>query len=282
MMYRYIDSIRSLMAKVNLVHYRLSYSELRMRSIGKKLKEILRGMGIEVVGFAPVSGWDTDPLVSSRVAPVSRPRSIMKNARSVIVIGIPISPATLGTAPSIAYSEAYKVINTMLDQSSQRVTMELMALGYDAMPIPRDGYHGLDGLRESPAAFFSHRHAAYLAGLGTFGENNMLLSAEYGPGIRYTSILTDAELPYDYPLCSEVCIHCGLCVRTCPEGALTRGSYPDNITDKSKCIERSAELNHKGVSPCGMCIAVCPIGKTYNGIYQTAEALERIRSYQRK
>ena len=252
-----------------------------MRSVGKKLKEVLRGMGIEVVGFAPVSAWDTDPLVSSRIEPVSRPKSIMKNARSVIVIGIPISPATLSTAPSIAYAEAYKVINTMLDQTSQRVAMELMALGYDAMPIPRDGYHGLDGLRESASAFFSHRHAAYLAGLGTFGENNMLISAEYGPGIRYTSILTDAELPYGYPLGSEVCIHCGQCVRACPKGALTRGLYPENITDKDKCIDRSAELNEKGISPCGLCISVCPIGKTYNGTYQTPEALERIRSYQR-
>ena len=181
------------MAKVNLVHYRLSYCELRMRSIGKKLKEILRGMGIEVVGFAPVSGWDTDPLVSSRVAPVSRPRSIMKNARSVIVIGIPISPATLGTAPSIAYSEAYKVINTMLDQSSQRVAMELMALGYDAMPIPRDGYHGLDGLRESPNAFFSHRHAAYLAGLAVdFFHGREELKNKLGAGEIYRPAIDEA------------------------------------------------------------------------------------------
>ena len=261
--------------------YPCSDGYMKSESIGSKLKGMLRDMGIGVVGYAPVSAWDTDPLVSGRIDPVSRPASIMRNARSVIVIGIPISAATIDTAPSIAYAEAYKVINAMLDQATQRIAMELLALGHDAMPIPRDGYHGIDGLRESPSAFFSHRHAAYLAGLGTFGENNMLLSAEYGSLIRYSSVLTDVILPYDYPLNAEVCIHCGNCVRACPAGALTRGVYPENITDKSKCIDRSDELRVHGISPCGMCIAACPIGRPHSMKYQTPEALEKIRSYRR-
>ena len=254
---------------------------MRAGSVDKKLKEVLGNLGIEVVGYAPVSSWDNDPLVSDRVAPVSRPSSIMKNARSVIVIGIPVPEATIDTAPSIAYAEAYKVINTMLDQATQRIAMELMIMGFDAMPIPRDGYHGLKGLRESPTAFFSHRHAAYLAGLGTFGENNLLLSPEYGPMIRYSSVITSAVLPYDYPLAAEVCIHCGMCVRNCPVGALSRGEYPENITDKSKCIDRSADLAAEGISPCGLCIAVCPIGRALNKKHQSDEALELIRSYRK-
>lgn len=254
---------------------------MRPDSVSNKLKDLFADLGIKVFGFAPVSAWDNDPLVSERIPVVSRPASIMRNARSVIVIGIPVSPVTLDTAPSIAYAEAYKVINTMLDQYTQRIAMELMANDHDAMPIPRDGYHGIDGLRESPTAFFSHRHAAYLAGLGTFGENNLLLSAEYGPYIRYSTVLTSAVLPYDYPLNSEVCIHCGNCVRACPMEALRRGVYPDNITDKSKCIDRSGELRARGTSPCGLCIAACPIGRTYSKKYQTDEALDMIRSYQK-
>lgn len=250
-------------------------------SVGAKLKEMLKNIGIEVVGYAPVSAWDTDPLVSDRISQVSRPSSIMRNARSVVVIGIPVSPAVVDTAPSLAYAEAYRIVNTMLDQATQRIAMELMSLGHDAMPIPRDGYHGIGGLRESPTSFFSHRHAAYLAGLGTFGENNLLLNPRYGPMIRYSSVITSAVLPYDYPLGAEVCIHCGSCVRACPMDALSRGEYPDNISDKERCIDRSEELAKQGIAPCGMCMAACPIGKNYSGKYQTEGALELIRSYRK-
>ena len=254
---------------------------MKQGSVVNGLKETLDNLGIDVVGFAPVTSWDTDPLVYDRIPTESRPQSIMRNARSVVVIGIPVSAATIDTAPSIAYTEAYKVINTMLDQATQRIAMKLMSLGFDAMPIPRDGYHGVNGLRESPTAFFSHRHAAYLAGLGTFGENNLLLNPKYGPMIRYSSVITSATLPYDYPLAAEVCIHCGMCVRRCPVGALSRGEYPDNIADKTKCIDRSAELATEGISPCGLCIAACPIGRTYSKKYQTDKALESIRSYRK-
>lgn len=251
-------------------------------SVDEILRGLFVGLGIRVFGYASVSSWGTDPIVSRRVALASRPSSIMKAARSVIVIGIPISPVTIDTAPSIAYAEAYRTVNLMLDQATQRITMELLAHGYDAMPVPRDGYQGLEGLRESPTAFFSHRHAAYLAGLGTFGENNLLLNPEYGPYIRYSSVITSAPLPAGCPMNAEVCIHCGNCSISCPAGALTRGTYPDNITDKTKCIDRSAELRSRGISPCGQCISSCPIGRGHGRHSQRPESLELIRSYQKR
>lgn len=247
----------------------------------EKIKGLCYASGTDIVGIASPVSWETDPLVSERVPPPSRPASILVPARSVIVVGIPVPPAVLETAPSIAYSETYKVVNTMLDQMTQKMTMELMRLGYEAMPVPRDGYQGIEGLRRSPSAFFSHRHAAYLAGLGTFGDNNMLLNPRYGPRVRYSTVITSADLVYDSPLEGDLCTHCGRCVRSCPADALTGDPYPVSITKKDRCVSRSESLRRRGISPCGMCISSCPIGRTFDGRYQTDDALESIRSYEK-
>ena len=246
--------------------------------LADELRGIARSMGIVDIGFASSDLWDSDPQVSSRIGPASRPSQIMKDCRSAIVLGVPIPHATLLTAPSIAYNQMYKNVNSMLDMAAQRVSMELMIRGFNAMPIPRDGYHGIKGLRETASAFFSHRHAAYLCGLGTFGVNNVIITPRNGPRIRWVTVLTDAELPSGRPLEKEVCIHCNRCVEICPQKALSPGRYPENITDKERCIDRSEMLAMKGISPCGLCIAVCPVGSNLSK-GPTDDAKRIIQSY---
>ena len=130
------------------------------------------------------------------------------------------------------------------------------------MPVPRDGYGSIRVLLERPVAFFSHRHAAYLAGLGSFGVNNVLLTAAFGPRVRFASILTAAELPPDPVFEEDLCTRCMRCVEECPAGALEPGDYPASLTDKRACAERAADLFGRHVSPCGRCIAVCPSVRT--------------------
>ena len=116
-------------------------------------------------------------------------------------------------------------------------------------------------LRKNPVAFFSHRHAALLAGLGTFGVNNTLLTPEYGPRVRFGSVITAADLPPDPLLAENLCTRCMLCVRACPAGALDERDYPEGLTDKAACAANSAELARHHISPCGICIKVCPVGE---------------------
>ena len=254
-----------------------------MADLKREITDIARRLGIVDIGFADVALWDTDPIVSGRIAQKNRPASVMQGSRTAIVLGIPIPYSTLLTAPSIAYNHMYKNINAMLDMAAQRVSMELMAMGYQAMPVPRDGYHGIQGLRDVPAAFFSHRHAAYLAGMGTFGVNNIIITPRNGPRIRWVTVLTDAVIEGDGPLEEEVCIHCNRCVKACPQNALRPGRYPECITDKERCIDRSEILAKQGISPCGLCIAACPVGLP-KGIVTgpTDEAKDEIRSYVKK
>ncbi|MDD1673287.1 MAG: epoxyqueuosine reductase [Methanomicrobiales archaeon] len=224
------------------------------------LEEQCRQMGIPLMGIAGVDRWE-DTTLAAGIPPEFYPQSIYPDVRSVIVIGLPVQLPVLETSPSIWYRELYNTVNLLLDQYTYRLSLFLTEQGFPSVSVPRDGYGGLEALKKNPVTFFSHRHAAYLAGLGTFGINNMLLTSQYGPRVRFGSIFTEADLPSNPLLNDELCTGCLQCVRCCPAHALGEGGYPEVLTDKEACLLYSAELNRQGISPCGICIRVCPVGE---------------------
>jgi epoxyqueuosine reductase QueG len=217
-------------------------------------------LDVPLVGIAPVDRWDEEPF-RPWVPQEFRPRGIYPEARSVIVIGMPVELPALETGPSIFYHETYNTLNRLLDDSAYRIATMLGEMGHPSIFVPRDGYGGLDVLRDRPVAFFSHRHAAYLAGLGTFGVNNMLLTPKYGPRVRFTSILTTADLPPDDIMQEDLCTRCMRCAHACPAHAIEEGEYPRTLTIKDRCTEHNIGLASRYISPCGICIKVCPIGE---------------------
>ncbi|MCE8422687.1 MAG: epoxyqueuosine reductase [Candidatus Methanoperedens sp.] len=232
-------------------------------------KELLRkckDLGIPLVGMAPVKLWRSPPDdLPNKLFPWIPekfwPQSIYPEARTVIVIGLPVPLPIVETAPSIYYHELYKTVNSMLDQRAYEIANFLTEKDHPSIYLPRDGYGDVKILIEKPFAFFSHKHAAYLAGMGSFGQNNVLLTPEYGPRVRFTSIFTEAEIKPDMKKCKDLCIRCLLCVKNCPVNAIPeKGDFPPPV-DKRLCAERSTKLRDEYRSPCGICIKVCPVGK---------------------
>lgn len=88
------------------------------------------------------------------------------------------------------------------------------------------------------ASKWSHRHAAYLAGLGTFGLSEGLIT-EKGKAVRITSLiletpLTPSERPYSTH--QEWCLYfqdgsCGVCMKRCPAGAITAEGHDKDACD---------------------------------------------------
>ena len=87
------------------------------------------------------------------------------------------------------------------------------------------------------ASKWSHRHSAYLAGLGTFGLSEGLIT-EKGKAIRITSLIIEAPLKptvRPYSTHNEWCLFykdgsCGVCMKRCPVNAITAERH-----DKEAC-----------------------------------------------
>ena len=237
-----------------------------MKILKKEFLKKCRSLGIPLVGFAPVERWSSPPqelpnALTPWIPEEFWPQSIYPETETVIVIGLPVSLPIVETAPSIYYHELYKTVNSALDSKAYELANFLVERGHGAVYLPRDGYGDIKILIDRPFAFFSHKHAAYLAGLGSFGHNNVLLTQEYGPRVRFTSIFTTAKIPTDKIKMKDLCTHCLLCVKNCPVRAIPlRGDFPPPV-DKRKCAIRSAELRDEHRSPCGICIKVCPVGE---------------------
>lgn len=179
--------------------------------------------------------------------------------------------------------------------------------GYPSINLPRDGYGDIEVLLKKPLSFFSHKHAAYLAGLGSFGLNNVLLTPEFGPRVRFTSIFTTAQLEGDCVHGDDLCTRCLSCADLCPVKAIENVSLskendtsPEEdfppLINKMKCARRSRKLRKHYRSPCGICIKVCPVGddrrvfhRENTSIYTSREGFEKyhdawehVRSYGNK
>jgi epoxyqueuosine reductase len=89
------------------------------------------------------------------------------------------------------------------------------------------------------ASNWSHRHIAYLAGLGTFGLSEGLIT-EKGTAVRFTSLIIEAPLTpsiRSYETYNEWCLYykdgsCGACIKRCPANAISYDGH-----DKISCEE---------------------------------------------
>jgi epoxyqueuosine reductase QueG len=249
---------------------------MSISDLTQEVKECAQRFGAHLVGVASVDRFEGAPKGH-------HPSDLLPGAKSVISFAIRFFQSTLEcdkfgrdselipkeelwSVQQTIFDFMYATLNTQLQMIGVQLAHLLSSQGYKTLPLPAGGYK----VGAGRYAFFSHRHAAALAGLGEIGLNNLLITPQYGPRVRLNSVITRAELTPDPMLEERVCKgaeECGLCLKakTC-FGDVETWNVGGKTMHVAKFMGCQKDLckrsNPEGKLPfIRYCWGVCPVGK---------------------
>ena len=146
---------------------------------------------------------------------------------------------------------------------------QLTTAGFPAVAPERLADFGYrDSARFGIASNWSERHTAWIAGLGTFGLSDGLIT-RVGKAVRFGSVVVNMKLeatPRSYTGHQDWCLWhargtCGVCMKRCPIDAITETGH-----DKAACFDYIRNVTTPfvrdnygiGDTPCGLCQVKIP------------------------
>lgn len=232
-------------------------------AMAKEIKRIASFFGADLAG---ITEFDDRWIYSSRVDTrdfSDAENDLPEGLTSVIVLGHKMDQELVATYPSALAGAA-----TGREYSHEAaIIIQLAAyirnLGYEAVPSMND-----TGL-VIPYAI--------KAGLGEYARNQMVITPEYGPRLRFSKIFTNLPLSHDAPKPLGVRAFCDICTEcadACPAKALPFGapavSAPQEASaiqgvrkwtsDAKACFQYWAKLQ----SDCAICMRVCPFNRDFD------------------
>ena len=227
----------------------------------REIKRIATFFGADLCGIAPL---DDRWLYASRVDTrdfSAAPNDLAPGLTHVIVLGHRMDPDLVATYPSAlagaATGRAY----------SHEAAVVLQLAAY----IRNLGYRATASMNDTGLVI----PMALQAGLGEYARNQMVITRDFGPRLRFSKIFTDLPLVADAPRPLGVRAFCDICTKcadACPVKALPFGP-PEVSTDvsairgvrkwtsdASKCFGFWAKLS----SDCAICMRVCPFNRDFS------------------
>jgi epoxyqueuosine reductase len=255
---RLVDS-RLLVEELRRESVRVGFSRLGIASAGPPPRRELVRQWLDQ-GFAGVMReWfeHQEPLRAD-------PENLLPGVRSVIMLATDYATAAEGVADVAGAGEG-----------SGRVAR--YAWGADYHDLLRSRVNMLGAWLEArvpgcrtrgvvDSAPLAEREFAWLAGLGWFGKNTMLIDPRAGSFFFLTALLTDLELPPDTPVEVDHCGTCTACLDACPTAAFVE----PRVLDASRCISALSIEDHGPIAAdlrpgmqdwifgCDICQEVCP------------------------
>ncbi len=220
-----------------------------------------------LVGFAPASDPGFAGLREAVGPGHLMPQDLLPGARTVAAFFVPFDRKLVllqRQDPEVnrAWAEAYVETNRLIETVCGVLGDALAGKGIKAAwQLPT---HNFD--RRTLVSFWSHKHVAYLCGLGSFGRHQMLITGAGCAG-RLGTLVFDAVLPeaayasHETGATEEFCLdrrggRCDACIKHCPSGALTEAGL-----DKRRCFKYLCQVD-KHFHDLGSCL-VC--GKCATG-----------------
>ena len=241
--------------------------------ISQRLEDVIAGYlpsgSDQVLWKAPLMGYASaaDPLFMHLKRSAHQghllPTDLLEGAKTVLAYFLPFAESIVtsnasGKFPSIEWVYAYGQTNKLITLINKGLESLLHSKGYRACTIPAT--HNFDPV--SLMSAWSHRHVAYIAGLGTFGLNRMLIT-DKGCAGRIGSIVTELELEPDERIKGDYCLYlhngsCSACLDGCPCSALQKDDF-----NRQKCYERLLENEARlsldeHADVCGKCCCGLP------------------------
>lgn len=229
----------------------------------QKKKDISTSWGVPLIRFAAAD----DPLfeqLKTAVSPTHAvPKDLLKDAETVVSFFLPFPKSASFTntqerLSSHEWAVSYVETNELIKQLSLHLAEVFAAADEEVVSIPATH----NWIKEKLISNWSHRHVAFISGLGQFGLNNMLIT-DRGCCGRIGSLITSALIEPDTRPEVEACLYkydgsCKKCVRKCVNKALFEDSF-----DRFKCYDQLLENveEHKSVGyadVCGKCLAAVP------------------------
>ena len=181
---------------------------------------------------------------------------------SVIVLGHEMDKELVATYPSALAGAA-----TGREYSHEAaIVMQLAAY------IRNLGYEAVASMNDTGLVI----PYAVKAGLGEYARNQMVITPEFGPRLRFSKILTSLPLAHDAPRTRGVRAFCNICTKcadACKVKALPYGPpkvggvNPSAIrgvrkwtSDAEKCFSFWARMT----SDCAICMRVCPFNRDFS------------------
>ena len=216
-----------------------------------------------LIGFA-LADDSLFPELKRVVSPThTLPGDLLPTARTVISFFLPLDESIArsnipGQLSSRNWAQAYVETNTLINSIGLYMKHDLESEGYDIVVTPPT--HNFDPQRL--VSDWSHRHLAFIAGLGRFGLNNMLIT-ESGCCGRIGSFVTSLELPSDHRSEDEACLYrhngsCKRCVSRCVGNALFHDQF-NRHKCYHVCLRNEEEHQSTGKADvCGKCLVDVP------------------------
>ena len=180
---------------------------------------------------------------------------------SVIVLGHQMDKELVQTYPSALGGAATG------REYSHEATIVMQVAAY----IRNLGYQAVASMNDTGLVI----PMAIQAGLGEYARNQLVITPEFGPRLRFSKIFTDMPLKADKPKrpgVAKFCDICTKCVDACPVKALPSGPPKTGgglssikgvrkwTSDAEKCFSFWATLS----TDCAICMRVCPFNRDFS------------------
>jgi epoxyqueuosine reductase len=200
----------------------------------KELIEKAKKLGVDDIGIASIENYNSPNSMDVN--------ELFPYAKNMVVLAFQ-QVDNLESENSQFASVGIKLVSDFSHHVSYQLANYIKTnFNAKVMIVPSSGPITMSKKTFMPSGFISLRHAAYAAGLGSFGRHNLIIHPEMGSKVVFMAILTDLDLDPDSPLDEVSCTYCDNCVKNCPVNALDE----ENRTDVMKCLSNSQPYGFGG------------------------------------